>query len=171
MADRYIDLTGQRFGRLLVQELCPNRSKGSAVWKCICDCGVEKEISARYLLRSKGASTSSCGCLRRDKAKELSVKYPLSSYKHGYYQHPLYQIWSRIKRLSLANNISIASKWIDSPEKFISWAEAKGWSKGMILIRKKPELGYIPSNCLFVPRTRTKPKPIIEEDELLVIDR
>lgn len=60
-----IDLTGRRFGRLLV--LCDSgRRDGSAVvWRCRCDCGREPEISSRDLLHR---GTVSCGCLRREKS-------------------------------------------------------------------------------------------------------
>lgn len=63
---RVIDLTGRRFGRLLVIERSEKRAiNGSPMWVCKCDCGniVEKRGDAlRY------GRTASCGCL----AKELS---------------------------------------------------------------------------------------------------
>lgn len=36
----YKDLTGRRFGKLVVQRLLPERTKsGKAIWECKCDCG------------------------------------------------------------------------------------------------------------------------------------
>ena len=55
-----LDLTGRKFGRLLV--LCPteNRSKrGSVCWKCRCDCGNKVEVSSDFLVEG---ICQSCGC-------------------------------------------------------------------------------------------------------------
>ena len=73
---RLIDLTGQRFGRLTVVERAESHRKpnGSLVtmWKCKCDCGNEKVISAVDL---KVGNTKSCGCLKSEMASKLAQKY------------------------------------------------------------------------------------------------
>lgn len=56
-----IDLTGQRFGRLVAIEPTEKRKGSSVVWRCRCDCGNSCDVSS-YLLRS--GNTRSCGCLR-----------------------------------------------------------------------------------------------------------
>lgn len=61
-----IDLTGRRFGRLLVVSETSKRSGSAVIWRCQCDCGKIIEIPARNLLH---CGTVSCGCLRREKAK------------------------------------------------------------------------------------------------------
>lgn len=54
------DLTGKRFGKLLVIEPTDKRmDSGSVVWRCRCDCGNLTEVSARRLIRGKKVS---CGC-------------------------------------------------------------------------------------------------------------
>lgn len=54
-----LELTGKKFGRWLVLECVgANRSRNS-VWKCRCDCGVEKDILSTSLV--VGLSKS-CGC-------------------------------------------------------------------------------------------------------------
>lgn len=65
---RYEDLIGQRFGRLVVVEECGVSSKRNQVWKCRCDCGNEIKTEA---YRLKNGMTKSCGCLQKDKAKEM----------------------------------------------------------------------------------------------------
>jgi hypothetical protein len=55
------DLTGMRFGRLLVVDL--NHKNRAAYWNCLCDCGnmiVEKTKDLNY------GSVKSCGCLQSD---------------------------------------------------------------------------------------------------------
>lgn len=59
-----IDLTGHRYGRLIVIRY-ENRH---ARWLCRCDCG-RKTTATRLQLRS--SNTRSCGCLRREWASVL----------------------------------------------------------------------------------------------------
>ena len=60
------DLTGQRFGRLMVIQLEPRRTAGGqARWACLCDCGSESVATGGNL---RAGTTTSCGCAHRDKA-------------------------------------------------------------------------------------------------------
>lgn len=62
---QYTDLTGKRFGKLVV--LCYDYSKSKqAYWRCRCDCGTEKTISTHTLKR-----ITSCGC---SKIKDIKDK-------------------------------------------------------------------------------------------------
>lgn len=63
------DLTGQRFGSLVVLERYPQNTKdGHAQWKCLCDCGNEAIYAGRTLTSNKAIS---CGCARK---KDLTGK-------------------------------------------------------------------------------------------------
>lgn len=55
------NLTGQRFGKLLVIERAPNLGKNTA-WLCRCDCGEYKVVPAHRL---QSGETTSCGCANR----------------------------------------------------------------------------------------------------------
>jgi hypothetical protein len=55
---RRIDLSGKRFGRLVV-----TAHVGDGTWTCICDCGARVVINGNNLRRKDG--TKSCGCLKR----------------------------------------------------------------------------------------------------------
>ncbi|MCK5245023.1 MAG: hypothetical protein KAJ90_07110 [Desulfobacterales bacterium] len=62
-----VDLTGQRFGKLLVLRKTEKRGAGgSIVWKCRCDCGKECETPSNAL--RTGHSTT-CGCSRKHDLK------------------------------------------------------------------------------------------------------
>ncbi len=66
------DLTGQRFGRLTVLYPTDRRAdSGSVVWHTICDCGREKDVPARRLLRGQ---VRSCGCLSHPPLKDIVGK-------------------------------------------------------------------------------------------------
>ena len=64
-----IDITGQRFGRLVVTGMTDTRTCGDVVWHCRCDCGKEMDVAAACLRRG---NTKSCGCWRRDRAKSIA---------------------------------------------------------------------------------------------------
>jgi hypothetical protein len=54
---------GSIFGRLIaIERMAPTKCR-QAVWRCRCECGIEKEIRASSLM---SGITSSCGCLRRE---------------------------------------------------------------------------------------------------------
>ena len=57
---RYKDLTGKRFGKLLVESSLRIEGKKGSYWICICDCG-NKKICANGHLHS--GQTKSCGCI------------------------------------------------------------------------------------------------------------
>ena len=69
---RFQDLTGRRFGKLLVLSPTEKRADGgSVVWKCRCDCGNVAEVSAQRLNCGK---VRSCGCLSNPPLKDYVGK-------------------------------------------------------------------------------------------------
>jgi len=56
----FIDLTGKRFGKLVVISRVKNGPYGRGSWLCKCDCGNEKICKSAHLLKG---DTKSCGCL------------------------------------------------------------------------------------------------------------
>lgn len=58
---RVDDLTGSRFGRLVVLSLSGKTGKRDALWQCACDCGSQTFVASSSLKASK---TKSCGCLK-----------------------------------------------------------------------------------------------------------
>jgi hypothetical protein len=55
----FINLTGQRFGKLETISRAPNY-KNKTRWNCICDCGEKTTV---FSLNLKKGNTKSCGCL------------------------------------------------------------------------------------------------------------
>lgn len=70
-----IDLTGQRFGRLVVIERAENYVSPSGdtntMWKCQCDCGNITVVAQNKL---RGGTTVSCGCYNREVCSELQLE-------------------------------------------------------------------------------------------------
>ena len=82
------DLTGQRFGRLVVTGRGEDyiNSNGHHVprWKCICDCGGTALVQGAQL---KNGRSKSCGCLQREiakkRAEEMDRSIEISGQKFG----------------------------------------------------------------------------------------
>ena len=67
----YVDITGQRFGRLVA--LYPSRrydESGSVVWHCQCDCGNEVDVPYNSLMY---ANQKSCGCQKKEHDQKLKT--------------------------------------------------------------------------------------------------
>ena len=76
------DLTGQRFGRLVVKSMLPERKNHRIIWHCVCDCGKEIEIAGIQLTKTT-QPTRSCGCLQKDRTRETSQGPDLSGKVFG----------------------------------------------------------------------------------------
>lgn len=77
---RFIDYTGQRFGRLLVIREAAKKGTETA-FLCRCDCGTVKDVRGKNLRQG----TESCGCLN------------MGAIRHGDYKTYLYRTWNGIK--------------------------------------------------------------------------
>lgn len=88
---KFIDLTGQKIGRLLVKSRSDDyiSSKGykRTMWLCLCDCGNEKIICSSSLI---SGDTKSCGCYAKEQTSKATKKeFGLASFNNlfnGYRQ-------------------------------------------------------------------------------------
>lgn len=60
------DLLGQRFGRLIVDQISTKLYHRAYAWLCVCDCGNVVRVCTARLRRADGSGTRSCGCLARE---------------------------------------------------------------------------------------------------------
>lgn len=67
MHARYEDLTGKRFGKLLVTGMAERDEKGRIQWNCVCDCGGTVTENTGQLI---AGYRKSCGCLFRPPLKD-----------------------------------------------------------------------------------------------------
>lgn len=56
---KFIDRTGQRFGKLVVVEEAGRNASKKVLWRCKCDCGNESIVVSGSLVTG---NTTSCGC-------------------------------------------------------------------------------------------------------------
>lgn len=67
------NITGLRFGRLMVIEYKGTNRRKDALWECSCDCGNRKIIAGRSLRKN---ATKSCGCLNRERDRRIAYPKP-----------------------------------------------------------------------------------------------
>lgn len=65
---KFIDLTGQRFGRLVALERAEGRD-GPTRWTCLCDCGSRVTVHGHHL---RSGNTRSCGCYQMERRSEIA---------------------------------------------------------------------------------------------------
>ena len=136
------DLSGRRYGRLLVIECVGSNKFQKRLWRCLCDCGKECVVISGHL---KSGNTKSCGCLNTE---------AISS--HGKTDTREYQIWSDMKtRVSCRTNsaysyyggrgITYDPKW-ETFEGF--WEDmSEGYSDELTLDRIDVNGNYCKENC------------------------
>lgn len=61
------DMTGMRFGKLVVLAWAGTAPNRQAIWRCQCDCGTEMATKGGQLREGK---TTSCGCVKREQWKK-----------------------------------------------------------------------------------------------------
>jgi len=148
---KFIDLTGQKFGRLTVIERVSNSKHSRSMWLCKCDCGIEKIILGNDLHRNH---TKSCGCLRKETTRQRFTKHGHS--KKGKVTK-IYSIWlSMIQRCTNPKNknyhhyggrgITVCKRWSNSFENF-NKDMAKEWKLKLTIERKNNDKGYCKNNC------------------------
>lgn len=152
---RKLDLTGQRFGRLVVLDAHSKHPSSKAHWNCQCDCGNPKVTSTNEL-RSGGCS--SCGCLR----KEIVSKRRL---KHGKTKSKEYNVWSHIRQKCYnpnnkkfyrygARGIKVCDRWNSVQDGYQNFLADMGAAPSVdhSIERVNNDSDYCPENCIWATR-------------------
>ena len=146
------NLTGRKFGRLTVVSLVGPDQHGCIVWKCQCECGVEKNFIAGNLRKK----SRSCGCLRKEVTRENRTTHGCSC---GVRKTKEYQSWSDMKKRCYnpknshykyygGRGITVCERWVNSFENFLADMGRK--QSVYLLDRIDNDKGYFFENCRWV---------------------
>ncbi len=138
---KFINRTGQRFGRLLVLEEAGRNQLKKVLWKCQCDCG-------NIVLRPSGdlvtGNSVSCGCYLKERIT-----------KHGGWKKSSYNTWRAMMRRCYKTKdkdypryggagITVCQKWHD----YVEFEKDMGEPIGSeTLDRINPYGNYTLDNC------------------------
>ena len=136
---KFIDRTGQRFGKLIVVEEVGRDANKKVLWRCVCDCGGETVIPSGSLVTG---NTTSCGCV-------------VPNLKHGGWNKSSYNTWrAMMRRCNNPNDkdykrygalgVTVCDRWHD----YLNFEADMGEPTGDETLDRIDVYGnYEPSNC------------------------
>lgn len=138
---KFINRTGQRFGRLLVIEEAGRNQLKKVLWRCKCDCG---EVVVRVSGDLVTGNSVSCGCYLKERIT-----------KHGGWKNASYNTWRAMMRRCYnpqdkdyprygRTGVTVCDQWHD----YSVFAKDMGEPTGdETLDRINPYGNYTPENC------------------------
>jgi len=138
---KFIDKTGQVFGKLTVLEQAGRDKLKKVLWRCRCECGKETVVVSGSLVTG---NTTSCGCV---------LKAAIT--KHGGWNKSSYNTWrAMIRRCTKPTDkdypryggkgVSVCARWLE----YANFAADMGEPVGDETLDRIDTYGnYEPSNC------------------------
>lgn len=156
-----LDLTGKRFGKLLILRHLPNGRSHTQQWLCECDCGNHVVTRTANLTQYQ----RSCGCTSRLPAGEACKRFLLRQYKFQARARGLTFSITDIEAFALFNSNCY---YCDTPpSRVIVHPEFNGRFIASGIDRADNSKGYVPGNCVACCGTCNLAKRELTVDEFL----
>lgn len=141
MGKKAEDISGCRFGKLLVIRRCGSDKNRNSLWECLCDCGNVRIVAKRLLTDGRAKS---CGCSRfiHGKSNKGYRLYNIWTGMRKRCNHPSYSRYSDYG----GRGIQICEDW-NSFANFERWALDNGYRDDLTIDRVNVNGDYEPNNC------------------------
>lgn len=144
---RINDLTGKRYGKLLVSKRLHTNEHGETWYLCTCDCGNEVKVSQSNLVKGHSYSCGKYGCKKTNRTHGMRFS---DLYKKYYDIHT--RCGDKDNLLYGGRGIAVCQEWSGENGfvNFMEWSRINGYKEGLSLDRIDVDGDYCPSNCRWV---------------------
>lgn len=155
-----LELTGSRFGNLVVVRCAGSDDAGARTWVCLCDCGLYRVVRASYFKREKDPVRACSSCSKASRTASVT--------RHGWASRlagksRLYNIYVGMRqRCNNPDNpsygryggrgVRVCEEW-SSFRGFMTWAMKSGYRDYLTIDRVDPAGNYEPSNCEWITKS------------------